>query len=263
MNERTYDNSPAPAGTIERAPVLKVPEVTLVFWIVKLLSTAMGEATSDFLVFHINPYVAVAAGTVGLAVALILQFMVRRYVAWVYWLTVVMVAVFGTMAADVAHVVLGVPYAISTLTFATALAIIFFLWRRTEGTLSIHSISTRRRELFYWATVIATFALGTAAGDMSAATLGLGYFDSLLLFAVLFAAPLAARRVFGANEVFTFWFAYVITRPLGASFADWVGKPYLGGLGAGDGIVAVVLTVLIGVFVIFLSRDGGRHSRIS
>ena len=263
MNESYYDNSRMDADSAAGAAVLKVPEVTLIFWIVKLLSTAMGEATSDFLVFHINPYVAVAAGSVGLAGALVLQFTARRYVAWIYWLTVVMVAVFGTMAADVAHVVLGVPYAVSTLAFAVALAAIFLLWRRTEGTLSIHSISTRRRELFYWATVIATFALGTAAGDMSAATLGLGYFDSLLLFALLFAAPLAARRVFGANEVFTFWFAYIITRPLGASFADWVGKPYLGGLGAGDGIVAIALAVLIGAFVIFLSRDDGRRARVS
>src|SRR5579864_4993729 len=133
----------------------KVPEITVYFWIIKLLSTAMGESTSDYLVFQINPYVAVALGCIGLAVALILQLLVRRYVAWVYWLAVVMVAVFGTMAADVAHVVLGIPYLVSTAFFASALAIIFVTWYASEKTLSIHTIYSGRRELFYWATVIA------------------------------------------------------------------------------------------------------------
>src|SRR5437588_10675897 len=144
----------------------KVPEITVYFWIIKLLTTAMGESTTDYLVYQINPYVAVALGCLGLAVALILQLLVRRYVAWVYWLAVVMVAVFGTMAADVAHVVLGIPYAVSTAFYSVVLAVIFVLWYRSEGTLSIHSIYTRRREVFYWATVLATFALGTAAGDL-------------------------------------------------------------------------------------------------
>jgi uncharacterized membrane-anchored protein len=146
--------------------LIKVPEVTVYFWIVKLLSTAMGEATSDFLVFQINPYVAVVLGCLGLVGALLLQLMVRRYIAWVYWLAVVMVAVFGTMAADVAHVVLGIPYFVSTAGFAAALACVFVIWQRSEKTLSIHSISRGRREFFYWATVMATFALGTAAGDL-------------------------------------------------------------------------------------------------
>src|SRR5579875_3071351 len=148
----------------------KVPEITAIFWIIKLLSTAMGESTSDFLVYQIDPHVAVVLGFLGLIVALILQFWVRRYVPWIYWLAVVMVAVFGTMAADVIHVALGVPYAASTATFALALAIIFYIWQRTEGTLSIHSINTTRRELFYWLSVSATFALGTAAGDLLAYT---------------------------------------------------------------------------------------------
>lgn len=235
----------------------KVPEITLSFWIVKLLSTAMGESTSDYLVFHINPYVAVVVGCLGLVGSLILQLVVRRYVAWIYWLTVVMVAVFGTMAADVAHVVLGIPYLVTTTVFAILLAAVFFLWERAEKTLSIHSIVTRRRELYYWATVMATFALGTAAGDMTAATLGLGYFSSFILFAVLFALPLIARRAFGMNEVFTFWFAYVVTRPLGASFADWMGKSTLGGLGIGDGMVAAVLSGLIVLFVVYLSAAAG------
>jgi uncharacterized membrane-anchored protein len=225
--------------------IRKVPEITASFWIVKLLTTGMGESTTDYLVYQINPYVAVALGCVGLAVALILQLLLRRYVTWIYWLAVVMVAVFGTMAADVAHVVLGIPYLVSTAFLASALAIIFAIWYLSEKTLSIHSIYRGRRELFYWATVMATFALGTAAGDMTASTLGFGYFPSFVLFAGLFALPALAYWLFGLNEIVAFWFAYIVTRPLGATFADWLGKPILGGLGLGDGKVAVVLTILI------------------
>jgi uncharacterized membrane-anchored protein len=233
--------------------VRKVPEITAYFWIIKLLSTAMGESTSDYLVFQINPYVAVILGCIGLAVALILQLLVRRYVAWIYWLAVVMVAVFGTMVADVTHVVLHIPYLVSTVCFASALAIIFVTWYGSEKTLSIHTIYSGRRELFYWATVIATFALGTAAGDLTASTLGLGYFPSFVLFAVLFALPALAYWLFGLNEIAAFWFAYIVTRPLGASFADWLGKPYLGGLGLSDAKVAPVLTILIIGFVGYLT----------
>jgi len=233
--------------------IRKVPEVTVYFWIVKLLSTAMGESTSDYLVFHINPYIAVALGGIGLIVSLILQLSVRRYVAWIYWLAVVMVAIFGTMAADILHVVLGIDYRVSTAFFAVALAVIFVAWYASEKTLSIHSINTRRRELFYWATVIATFALGTAAGDMTAATFVLGYFSSGVLFAVLFAVPALAYWLFGLNGIVAFWFAYIMTRPLGASFADWFGKPILGGIGLGDTKVALVLTILIIGFVGYLT----------
>src|SRR5258708_13104588 len=231
----------------------KVAEVTIYFWIIKLLSTAMGESTSDYLVYHINPYIAVALGSIGLIASLVLQLLVRRYVAWIYWLAVVMVAIFGTMAADVLHVVLGIPYLVSTVFFAVALAVIFVVWYASEKTLSFHSINTPRREMFYWATVIATFALGTAVGDLTAATLGLGYFSSGVLFAVLFAVPALAYRLFGLNEVVAFWFAYIMTRPLGASFADWFGKPILGGLGLGGSQVALVLTILIIGFVGYLT----------
>lgn len=231
----------------------KVPEITAYFWIVKLLTTAMGESTSDYLVFQINPYVAVVLGCLGLAVALILQFVARRYEAWIYWLAVAMVAVFGTMVADVTHVVMGIPYLVSTVFFASALAIVFVTWYATEKTLSIHSVYAGRREVFYWATVIATFALGTAAGDMTASTLRLGYFPSCVLFAVLIALPALAYWLFGLNEITAFWFAYVVTRPLGASIADWLGKPYLGGLGLGDAKIAPVLTMLIIGFVGYLT----------
>jgi uncharacterized membrane-anchored protein len=241
------------AGTV---PPLKVPEILIIFWVIKLLTTAMGESTTDFLVFQIDPYVAVGFGFVGLGVALAIQLLARRYVAWIYWLTVVMVAVFGTMAADVAHVVLGIPYAVSSAFFAAALAVVFVVWYASERTLSIHSIYPGRRELFYWATVMATFALGTAAGDFTASTLGLGYFASVVLFAILFLVPAVGYRFFGLNSIFAFWFAYVVTRPLGASFADWLGKSRLGGLGFGDGKVAVVLTVLIVALVGYLTITG-------
>jgi uncharacterized membrane-anchored protein len=262
MNKTLSRSEPA---HLARQLLRKVPEVTIFFWIVKLLTTAMGESTSDYLVYHINPYVAVVLGGVGLVVSLALQLLVRRYIAWIYWLAVVMVAIFGTMAADVLHVVLGVPYLVSTTFFAVALAVIFIVWYRSERTLSIHSIVTTRRELFYWATVIATFALGTALGDLTAAspdatsgglasaTLGLGYLASGVLFAVLFALPFLGRRFFGLNEIVAFWIAYILTRPLGASFADWFGKPFFGGLGLGDTWVALVLTILIVIFVGYLT----------
>ncbi len=255
--------SPFQPPELAKEALRKVPQVTILFWIVKLLTTAMGESTSDYLVFHVDPYLAVALSGVGLVAALILQFWVRRYIPWVYWLAVMMVAIFGTMAADVMHVVLHIPYLISSIFFAIVLAVVFVVWYMSEKTLSIHSITTPRRELFYWATVMATFALGTATGDLTAATLGLGYFASGVLFAVLFAIPLLASGLLGLNEVAAFWFAYIMTRPFGASFADWFGKPSLGGLGLGDEKVSLVLTILIIAFVGYLTvthNDGKREN---
>jgi uncharacterized membrane-anchored protein len=244
----------SPLARYLASPTLrKVPAITLSFWIVKLLTTAMGEATSDYLVFNVNKYAAVLFGGVGLVLALWLQLRARRYVPWIYWFAVTMVAVFGTMAADVLHVVLGIPYLTSTVFFAAALAVIFGLWYRTERDLSIHHIDTHRRELFYWAAVIATFALGTAAGDLAAATFGLGYLAAGIFFAVLFLAPGLAHWRLRLNAIAAFWWAYIVTRPLGASFADWFGKSSLGGLGFGDGAVALVLTFAIVVGVAFLT----------
>ena len=232
----------------------KVPEITIYFWIAKLLTTAMGEATSDYLVYHMNPYLAVVLGGIGTVVALLLQLAVQRYIAWVYWLVVIMVSIFGTMAADVTHVVLGIPYVITTPFFAISLAVIFILWYRVEKTLSIHSIYTRSRELFYWATVMATFVLGTAAGDMTAFSFHLGFFRAGVFFAAVFAMPALAYMGFGLNKITAFWFAYVMTRPLGASFADLFGMPRrIGGLGYGKGLVSLVLTSAIVVVVGYLS----------
>lgn len=239
--------------------LVKVPEITLLFWVVKVLTTGMGEATSDYLVHRFPPPPMVVLSGLVLAAALWVQLAADRYRVWTYWIAVVMVAVFGTMAADALHIGLHVPYVVSTTIFAVTLAAIFVLWKRSEGTLSIHSITTRRRELFYWATVMATFALGTAAGDMTARTLGLGYLGSGVMFAALIAVPAIGWRWFGWNSVFAFWFAYVVTRPLGASFADWMGVPKtLGGLGWGRGVVAIGLTILIVAFVAYLARSERR-----
>ena len=232
----------------------KVPELTFYFWIIKLLTTAFGESASDTMVTHLSPVIAVALGGIGLVVALILQFTVRRYVAWVYWFAVTMVAVFGTMAADVIHVGLGIPYQVSTIGFAVALAVIFVVWYITEKTLSVHSIYTRRRELFYWATVMTTFALGTAAGDMTASTLHLGFLASGVLFGILFALPALGHWLLRLNGILAFWFAYIMTRPFGASFADWLGRPlYADGIGLGRAQVTLALAVLIIGFVGYLT----------
>jgi uncharacterized membrane-anchored protein len=237
-----------------RRMLSKVPEVTAAFWITKVLTTGMGETTADYLVHRIDPPVAVCLAGLGLLAALAVQFVVRRYLAWVYWLTVIMVSVFGTMAADAVHVGLGVPYLVSTVAFVLALAAIFVVWRTTEKSLSIHSIVTRRREFFYWATVLTTFALGTAAGDLTAMTFSLGYLASGILFAVLIAIPAIAYRHFGMKATLAFWFAYVLTRPLGASFADWaaVGADR-GGLAFGTGPVSLILGLVILGFVAFLA----------
>jgi uncharacterized membrane-anchored protein len=214
----------------------------------------MGEATSDYLVHRMNPVIAVLLGFAGFVIALVLQFSMRRYIAWTYWFAVVMVGVFGTMAADVLHVGFGVPYIASSALYAVVLAAVFITWQRTERTLSIHSIDTARREAFYWAAVVATFAMGTAVGDLTAITLHLGYFYSLVLFAAIIMIPVAGYRWLGWNSIFCFWFAYVITRPLGASFADWLGKPVsVSGLGWGDGNVSLVLTAIIACLVAFLA----------
>jgi uncharacterized membrane-anchored protein len=165
-----------------------------------------------------------------------------------------MVAVFGTMAADVVHIEFGVPYVVSTIFFAVVLAAVFAVWYSNEHTLSIHTINTRRREAFYWLTVVTTFALGTAAGDMTATTFHLGFFASGLLFTVLIAIPLVAHKWFGLNAVFAFWFAYILTRPLGASYADWVGVSHARtGLNWGSGTVSLGMTVLIIIAVAILA----------
>ena len=223
---------------------VKVPEITLIFWVLKLLTTGMGEAMSDFMGQHSVP-IAGAVGIFGLAFALWLQLRAREYRAPVYWFAVMMVAVFGTMAADGVHDGASIPYSVTTPVFALIVAVTFFVWYRREGTLSIHSINTRRREAYYWTAVLGTFALGTAAGDLTALSLHWGFFESALLFAVVFAIPAVAWWRGRLNPIVAFWAAYVVTRPLGASFADWFSKPpSISGLGLGDGAVSAVALVV-------------------
>jgi uncharacterized membrane-anchored protein len=241
-------------AALVRKGLVKVPEITVYFWVIKVLTTGMGEATSDFLVHRLPPPVAVLIGAAVLAVAMWWQLRATRYRAVTYWFAVVMVAVFGTMAADALHIGLHVPYIVSTALFAVTLVVIFVAWQRTEGTVSIHSIFTPRRELFYWSAVMATFALGTAAGDMTARTLNLGYLDSGVMFAVLITVPLVGWRRLRLDPIVAFWFAYVVTRPLGASFADWMGVPHaLGGLDWGRGDVSIGLTIPIVALVGYLA----------
>jgi uncharacterized membrane-anchored protein len=217
----------------------KVPEITLLFWIIKLITTGMGEAMSDALGQQSVPLAAVV-GLGGLVLALRLQLRQREYRAPYYWFAVMMVAVFGTMVADGIRDGAGISYDVTTPMFAIVTGLIFLWWYRSEGTLSIHSITTRRRERFYWAAVLATFALGTAAGDLTAMQLNMGYWPSALLFAVVMAIPAIGWSRFSWNPIFSFWFAYVVTRPLGASFADGFSKPVDGGLGVGDPLVSLV-----------------------
>jgi uncharacterized membrane-anchored protein len=240
----------------------KVPEATSCFWITKILTTGMGEVFSDFLVRSMPPVLAVVLGGILLSAALLWQFSVRRYHACVYWLTVVAVSIFGTMAADILHFVLGVPLIFSTTFFVIAQTILFVLWCKKEKTLSIHSIYTRRREFFYWATVLGTFALGTAAGDMTAYTMHLGFFASGLLFTGFIALPAVLYWLFGLNEIVAFWFAYIMTRPLGASFSDWMAAPSAaGGLGLGTGKVSLALSLIILILIGYLAITQNNNLR--
>lgn len=239
-----------------------MPEPDWSFWATKAASTALGEAVSDLSIRIMPPVVAVFLGFVVFAVMLTVQLTRRGYVPGVYWLTVAAVGVFGTMAADVVHVVLGLPYAISALAYAVVLGLVFWTWWRVEGTLSVHAITTTRRELFYWAAVVGTFALGTAAGDFAAVGLGLGYLPSIALFAVLIAIPAAGFRLGRFDGVFAFWFAYVLTRPLGASVADWLGKPASeGGVGLGSGWVSLGFALVMVALVLPTGRRAGGEYR--
>jgi uncharacterized membrane-anchored protein len=245
-------------GSRDSNPVaVKVPEIVALFWVIKITSTAMGEALADYLDGPTNVILAGLGSLLAFAVfvvALRLQFKTPRYVTATYWFAVAMVATFGTMAADSLHQFLGLPYWSTTAFYAIVLMLVFWRWWVNEHTLSIHSITSRRREHFYWATVLATFALGTATGDWTATSLHLGFLSSGLLFAVAILIPLVAYGL-GANTIVTFWVAYVITRPLGASFADWMDYPKSsGGLGWGTWPVWISLAVLMTGLVVVLAR---------
>jgi uncharacterized membrane-anchored protein len=241
-------------GSLFPAPLAsKVPEVIALFWVVKILTTAGGEATSDYLKTFGN-FGAGGIEIVLILVALAWQLSARRYQAFAYWFLAYAVATTGTGVADFIHLDLHIPYIGTTLLWAAVLAALFWGWQRSEGTLSIHSIFIQRREAFYWATVFATFALGTALGDLTAISLNIGYLPSGILFAVIIVLPAIARLRFGLNAIAAFWMSYVVTRPLGASFADWIDKPKSGtGLGVGDGPTAIAFAIAVFALVSYLA----------
>ncbi len=241
-------------GRVLPAPLAaKVPEVVLLFWVVKILTTAGGEATSDYLKTYGNVKGG-GAEVLVIAVGLLLQFATRRYRAFAYWFLAFAIAITGTGVSDFLHLDVHIPYAGTTVLWAVVLAAIFWAWERSEGTLSIHSITTQRREGFYWATVFATFALGTALGDFTANSLNLGYLDSGILFAVVILIPALAHWRAGLNGIAAFWLSYIVTRPLGASFADYISKPRnISGINFGDGPTALVFAAAVFVLVSYLA----------
>jgi uncharacterized membrane-anchored protein len=241
-------------GRVFPAPVAaKVPEIIALFWVIKILTTAGGEATSDFLKTWGN-FGGGGTEVALFVIALVLQFATRRYRAFAYWFLAYAIAIAGTGISDFLHLDVHIPYAGTTVLWAVVLAAVFWTWQHSEGTLSIHSITTQGREGFYWATVFATFALGTALGDFTATSLNLGYLPSGILFGVVILVPALAWWKFGMNAVGAFWFAYVITRPLGASFADYISKARnLSGIDFGDGPTALVFAVAVAVLVAYLA----------
>jgi uncharacterized membrane-anchored protein len=244
------------AVAIDRSRMLnKVPEVTIFFWIIKILCTTVGETASDFLNVNLNfglTGTSVAAGIL-LAVALIVQFRTRRYVPIVYWLNVVLISIFGTLVTDNLTDALGFPLEYSTAIFSALLLVTFAVWYRQEQTLSIHSIFTFRREAFYWLAVLFTFALGTAAGDLMAEALGLGYGTTGMII-VAIVAIFAVAWQFGLDSILAFWVIYIMTRPLGASLGDYLTQSQAhGGLGLGATVTTVLFTIGIVATVLYLA----------
>jgi uncharacterized membrane-anchored protein len=231
----------------------KVPEVTLSFWIIKIMSTTVGETGADYLAVNAGLGKSVTSTTMAvlLAIALFMQLRARQYVPWMYWLTVVLVSVVGTQITDALTDGLGISLYLSTAVFAVALAAIFALWYWRERTLSIRTIITPQREWFYWAAILCTFALGTAAGDLATEALGLGFQWGVVAFGVLIALTMLAFYL-GANPVLAFWIAYILTRPLGASLGDLLSQSReYGGLGLGAMFTSVIfLTIIIGLVTV-------------
>jgi uncharacterized membrane-anchored protein len=240
----------------------KVPKVTLFFWIIKIMSTTVGETGADYLAVHVG--IGTTSTTIIMAsllvAAIIAQLRKRRYVPWIYWLTVVLVSIVGTQITDILTDQLDISLYASTAAFATVLAATFAIWYAVERTLSIHTIVTTRRELFYWTAILFTFALGTAAGDLATEALSLGFTIGVLAFGALIGLITLAYYM-GANAVLTFWLAYILTRPLGASFGDLLSQSQVyGGLGLGTIITSLAFLVIIVALVTYLSFDLKRSS---
>ena len=233
----------------------KVPEVTIFFWIIKVLCTTVGETASDFLNINLGfglTGTSVIMGVV-LAVVLFFQFKAKKYIPGIYWLTVVLISIFGTLVTDNMTDGMGIPLAVSTIVFSIALMITFALWYASEKTLSIHSIFTKRREAFYWLTILFTFALGTATGDLMAESLGFGYLITGILIATVIALVAVAWR-FKMDPILAFWLVYIMTRPLGASLGDYLSQPSTyGGLGLGAAVTSAIFLLAIMATVIFLA----------
>ena len=248
------------ATPVDKTPLMsKVPEATAAFWVIKILTTGTGETASDFIGNAALPIAValVALTAIALVTAVTLQFKADRYVAPIYWGAIAMISVVGTMLSDGSRIALGISFLESTVSFVIALVAVFTLWYRREHTLSIHSIYTRPRELFYWSAVVATFALGTSAGDWTAWSLNLGFLKSGIMFIGIILTPLIAYRFLGLNSVLAFWMAYITTRPLGASFADWLAvEKSKGGLGLGTGPVTLFFAVIILALVCWLTWSG-------
>ena len=240
--------------------LIKVPIIiTLYFWVIKILATTVGETGADFLIFNLNWGLPLTSALMSVVLVgfLFAQVKTKTYTPWLYWLTVVMVSIVGTLITDNLTDNLGVPLTVSTAAFSAVLAVTFWLWHKSEGSLSIHSIYTAKRELFYWAAILFTFALGTAAGDLLAESVGLGYAISALAFGAVIAVIATGFYAFKLNGILAFWLAYIITRPLGASMGDLLSQNVgNGGLGLGTmGTSAVFLVAIVGlVSYLTLSR---------
>jgi uncharacterized membrane-anchored protein len=228
---------------------IKVPVIiTLYFWIIKILATTVGETGADFLIFNLHfglPKTSLLMGGI-LAGVLYAQVKSKAYMPWLYWFTVVWISIVGTLITDNLTDNLGVPLATTTIAFSIALALAFWWWYKAEGSLSIHSIYTAKRELFYWGAILFTFALGTAAGDLLAESVGLGYAVSAVMFGSVIAVVVLAFYVFKLNGILAFWIAYVLTRPLGASIGDYLSQDHVNG-GLGLGTVGTSAIFLIGI----------------
>lgn len=239
-----------------RTMLNKVPEVTLYFWVIKILCTTVGETAADYL----NETLGFGLDNTSLlmsallAVALVFQFRARRYVPGIYWVSVVLISVVGTLVSDKLADDLGVPLVTTTIAFAILLAVTFAAWFLSERTLSIHSIVTRRREAFYWLAILFTFALGTSAGDLFDEKLGVGYWPTVGIVAVVIALITAAHYFLKLDAVLAFWLAYILTRPLGASIGDGMSQsPKDGGLGLGTTGTSVLFLTVILALVVFLA----------
>lgn len=234
----------------------KVPQITIFFWIIKVLCTTVGETFADFINFSLGLGLTVTTIIMGIAffVVLFLQFRARKYIPGIYWLTVVLISVFGTLVTDNLTDNMGVPLEVSTVVFSVLLGITFIFWYRSEKTLSIHSIYTRKREAYYWLTILFTFALGTAVGDLYSEQLGLGYLNTGITVICIIAIVYVAWKFIKMDVVLAFWIAYILTRPLGASLGDYLSQPKVnGGLGLGTTVTSVIFLIAILAIIIFLA----------